>query len=226
LQLAEEQSFVRPHCAVADHELASPSRRFAGADAGHPTGRRVHSPTASPSKDITFNFSTSGHGCGRVDGGGACGPGSHPIIDDLTKQVTEATAESASSRARVAARRSHAAGQDLLRDAGVSVKPVVGGVEIAVRYITRAHEHFQLRGRFVPSGRHLLGIRQSRQPAPQARRLRAAPSATAGGRRSLGRTRQFVIPVAVRESAAADNIPMHSRENSDRLSWTLSRWWS
>jgi len=39
------------------------------------------------------------------------------------------------------------------------VKPVVGGVEIGVRYLTRAHERFQLRATLYQAAVHLLGLR-------------------------------------------------------------------
>jgi hypothetical protein len=80
------------------------------------------------------------------------------IIDDLTKQVTEATAESARQAEQewqraVPTQR----GKTFSGTPGVSVKPVVGGVEIAVRYITRAHERFQLRAALYQAAVHLLG---------------------------------------------------------------------
>jgi hypothetical protein len=37
------------------------------------------------------------------------------------------------------------------------VKPVVGGVEIAVRYITRANERYQLRAKLNQAAVDLLG---------------------------------------------------------------------
>jgi hypothetical protein len=40
---------------------------------------------------------------------------------------------------------------------GVSVKPTVGGVEIAIRYITRANERFRLRAKLYQAAVDLLG---------------------------------------------------------------------
>ena len=45
---------------------------------------------------------------------------------------------------------------------GINVKPVVGGVEISVRYITRANERFQLRAKLYQDAVDLLG----QKPAP------------------------------------------------------------
>jgi hypothetical protein len=39
----------------------------------------------------------------------------------------------------------------------INVKPVVGGVEIAVRYITRANERYQLRAKLNQAAVDLLG---------------------------------------------------------------------
>jgi len=39
----------------------------------------------------------------------------------------------------------------------INVKPVIGGVEIAVRYITRANERYQLRAKLYQAAVDLLG---------------------------------------------------------------------
>jgi hypothetical protein len=44
------------------------------------------------------------------------------------------------------------------------VKPVVGGVEIAVRYITRANERFAVRAKLYQQAVDLLGV----SPAPHS----------------------------------------------------------
>ena len=45
----------------------------------------------------------------------------------------------------------------------VNVKPVVGGVEIAIRYITRANERFLLRAKLYQAAVDLLGERPVNQ---------------------------------------------------------------
>jgi len=133
---------------VAWWQTAPPSRKAASP-----------SPTASPSKDNYFNFSTSGQWLwDELRVVVPAGQDPYPIIDDLTKQVTEATAESARQAEQewqraVPTQR----GKTFSGTPGVSVKPVVGGVEIAVRYITRAHERFQLRAALYQAAVHLLG---------------------------------------------------------------------
>jgi len=74
------------------------------------------------------------------------------------KQVAEATADSARQAEQewersVPAQR----GKGFVGTHGVNVKPVVGGVEIAVRYITRANERFMLRAKLYQAAVDLLG---------------------------------------------------------------------
>ena len=46
----------------------------------------------------------------------------------------------------------------------INIKPVVGGIEIAVRYVTRANERYQLRAKLYQSAVELMG-KQSARPA-------------------------------------------------------------
>ena len=49
----------------------------------------------------------------------------------------------------------------------INVKPVAGGIEIAVRYITRANERYQLRAKLNQAAVDLLG-QDSVSPVPAA----------------------------------------------------------
>jgi small-conductance mechanosensitive channel len=128
-------------------------------DAGHPTGRRVTFTNSFAIEGHYFNFSTSGQWLwDELTVVVPAGQDPYPIVDDITKQVVEATAESARQAEQewqraVPTQR----GKTFSGAPGVSVKPVVGGVEIAVRYITRAHERFKLRASLYQSAVHLLG---------------------------------------------------------------------
>jgi hypothetical protein len=54
----------------------------------------------------------------------------------------------------------------------INVKPVIGGVELAVRYITRANERYQLRSKLYQIAVDLLGAKNPAQvdaPDPTAR---------------------------------------------------------
>src|ERR1039457_5390046 len=122
-------------------------------DSGHPTGRRVTFTNSFAIEGHYFNFSTSGQWLwDELHIVVPAGQDPYPIVDAISKQVAEATAESARlaeqewQRAVPAQR-----GKKFSGAPDINVKPVVGGVEIAVRYITRANERFQLRARLYQS---------------------------------------------------------------------------
>ena len=128
-------------------------------DPGHPTGRRVTFTNSFAIEKHYFNFSTSGQWLwDELQVVVPAGRDPYPIVDAITKQVAEATAESARQAEQewersVPAQR----GKGFVGTPGVNVKPVVGGVEIAVRYITRANERFMLRAKLYQSAVELLG---------------------------------------------------------------------
>jgi small-conductance mechanosensitive channel len=128
-------------------------------DPGHPTGRRVTFTNSFAIEGHYFNFSTSGQWLwDELQVVVPAGRDPYPIVDALMKQVVEATAESARlaeqewQRAVPAQRAKVFSGTP-----GVNVKPVVGGVEIAIRYITRANERFLLRAKLYQAAVDLLG---------------------------------------------------------------------
>jgi small-conductance mechanosensitive channel len=128
-------------------------------DAGHPTGRRVTFTNSFAIEGHYFNFSTSGQWLwDELKVVVPAGQDPYPIVDEITKLVTEATAENAREAEQewqraVPSQR----GKSFSGTPGVSVKPVVGGVELGVRYLTRAHERFQLRATLYQAAVHLLG---------------------------------------------------------------------
>jgi small-conductance mechanosensitive channel len=128
-------------------------------DPGHPTGRRVTFTNSFAIEKHYFNFSTSGQWLwDELQVVVPAGRDPYPIVDAIMKQVSEATAESARQaeeewqRAVPAQRAKVFSGKP-----GVNLKPVVGGVEIAIRYITRAHERFLLRAKLYQAAVDLLG---------------------------------------------------------------------
>jgi small-conductance mechanosensitive channel len=128
-------------------------------DAGHPTGRRVTFTNSFAIEGHYFNFSTSGQWLwDELQVVVPAGRDPYPIVDAITKQVGEATAESAHQaeeewQRAVPAQR----GKVFSGTPGVNVKPVVGGVEISIRYITRANERFLLRAKLYQAAVDLLG---------------------------------------------------------------------
>ncbi|HEX3914182.1 MAG TPA: mechanosensitive ion channel domain-containing protein [Steroidobacteraceae bacterium] len=134
-------------------------------DSGHPTGRRVTFTNSFAIEGHYFNFSTSGQWLwDELQLVVPIGRDPYPIVDSITKQVVEATADS-SRQAEQEWQRAVPAqrGKAFSGTPGVSVKPVVGGVEIAVRYITRANERFMVRAKLYQQAVDLLG---AKPPAP------------------------------------------------------------
>ncbi|HVH82772.1 MAG TPA: mechanosensitive ion channel domain-containing protein [Steroidobacteraceae bacterium] len=136
------------------------------ADAGHPTGRRVTFTNAFAIEGHYFNFSTTGQWL--WDELLVMVPfdrDARAIADAIQKEVTEATAES--SREAEAEWQRAARGRKLgfTAQPGIAIRPAPGGggVEIAVRYVTRAAERFALRSRLYQSAVQLLS-----QPKPAA----------------------------------------------------------
>jgi small-conductance mechanosensitive channel len=135
-------------------------------DAGHPTGRRVTFTNSFAIQGHYFNFSTSGQWL--WDEVLVLVPyqrDPHPIADTLYKEVLEATTESSKQaehewQATASGRR----GAPISAAPGISIRPAVGGVEVAVRYVTRASERFGVRARLYKSAVEILG--QNAQPRP------------------------------------------------------------
>jgi small-conductance mechanosensitive channel len=130
-------------------------------DSGHPTGRRVTFTNSFAIEGHYFNFSTSGQWLwDELQVVVPVGRDPYPIVDAITKQVVEATRESAQQAEQewqraVPAQR----GKVFSGTPGINVKPVVGGVEIAVRYITRANERFLVRAKLYQAAVDLLGAK-------------------------------------------------------------------
>jgi small-conductance mechanosensitive channel len=127
-------------------------------DAGHPTGRRVTFTNSFAISGHYFNFSTSGQWL--WDELSVMVPydrDPHAVADAIQKEVTAATAKDATQAEqewRRASRGQRSVG--FTAQPGVAVRPAAGGVEIAVRYVTRASERLALRARLYQSAVQLL----------------------------------------------------------------------
>jgi small-conductance mechanosensitive channel len=128
-------------------------------DSGRPTGRRVTFTNSFAIEGHYFNFSTSGQWLwDELQVVVPVGQDPYPILDAITKQVTEVTAESARQAEQEWQRAVPATrGKVFAGTPGVNVKPIVGGVEIAIRYITRANERSVLRAKLYQAAVDLLG---------------------------------------------------------------------
>src|ERR1700693_5086790 len=118
-------------------------------DSGHPTGRRATFTNSFAIEGHYFNFSTSGQWLwDELQIVVPAGVDPYPIVAAIQKKVHEATAEGAQQGerewqrgAKARERRASAAVP------AINIKPVIGGIEIAVRYITRANERYQQRAK-------------------------------------------------------------------------------
>jgi len=128
-------------------------------DTGHPTGRRVTFTNSFAIEGHYFNFSTSGQWLwDELQVVIPSGRDPYAVIDAIQKKVAAATAESAKQAEQEWQRAARSRDMKSLTAApAVSVKPIIGGVEVSVRYITRASERYQMRARLYQAAVDLLG---------------------------------------------------------------------
>lgn len=135
-------------------------------DTGHPTGRRVTFMNNFAIEGHYFNFSTAGQWMwDELQVLLPAGQDPYPLIEAIQAKVQEATQESAKQAEQEWKR---AAGS---REVGsfqmapaISVKPAGGGIELSVRYITRANERYALRTRLYQAIVELLGKKETPPP--------------------------------------------------------------
>jgi len=137
-------------------------------DSGHPTGRRVTFTNSYAIEGHYFNFSTSGQWMwDELQVVIPTGQDPYPVIDAIQKKVAEATSETAKQAEQEWQHVARSWQMSALSAApAINVKPVIGGVEIAVRYITSANERYQLRAKLNQAAVDLLG--QKAVPPPAA----------------------------------------------------------
>ena len=137
-------------------------------DSGHPTGRRVTFTNSYAIEGHYFNFSTSGQWMwDELHVVLPTGQDPYPVIDAIQKKVAEATSESAKEAEQEWQRAARSRQMNALSAApAINVKPIIGGIEIAVRYITRANERYQLRAKLYQAAVDLLGGKNVRLPPP------------------------------------------------------------
>lgn len=128
-------------------------------DSGHPTGRRVTFTNSFAIEGHYFNFSTTGQWLwDELQVVLPPDKDPYPMIDAIHKKVAEATRESAQQAERewrTAATSRGLSGFSV--EPAISVRPVIGGIEVAVRYITRASERYQLKSTLNQAAVKLLG---------------------------------------------------------------------
>lgn len=135
-------------------------------DAGHPTGRKVAFVNSFAIEGHYFNFSTSGQWLWdelQILVPSAQDP--YPILDAIQKLVTTATEGNARLAEEEWQRATHR--ERLLSVSAapaINLRPTTAGVEVHVRYITRAQERYATRTKLYQDIVALLHQRQS-EPA-------------------------------------------------------------
>ncbi len=139
-------------------------------DSGHPTGRRVTFTNSYAIEGHYFNFSTSGQWMwDELQVVLPTGQDPYPVIDAIQKKVAEATTETAKQAEQEWKNVARSRQVNTLSAApAINVKPVIGGVEIAVRYITSANERYQMRAKLYQAAVDLLGAKAVAPPAAPA----------------------------------------------------------
>jgi len=127
-------------------------------DSGHPTGRRVTFTNSFAIQGHYFNFSTTGQWL--WDELRLVVPADqdlYAVVEAITQAVKAATADNARAAEeewRRAAPSRKTSG--FTAEPAINVKPVLGGTEISLRYITRANERYALRSKLYQSAVDLL----------------------------------------------------------------------
>jgi small-conductance mechanosensitive channel len=133
-------------------------------DAGHPTGRRVTFTNSFAIEGHYFNFSTSGQWL--WDELSVLVPydhDPHAIADAILKEVTASTANDASQAEEEWKRAARGRAMSFNAQPAIAVRPSAGGagVDVAVRYVTRASERLSMRARLYQTAVQLLGAAQA-----------------------------------------------------------------
>src|SRR6266446_2929989 len=133
-------------------------------DSSHPTGRRVTFTNSFAIEGHYFNFSTSGQWLwDELQIVVPVGQDPYPIVDAIQKKVVEATAKGAQQAEKEwqGTAKSREMNSQTAAPA-INIKPVIGGIELAVRYVTRANERYQTRAKLYEAAVGLL--RQKARP--------------------------------------------------------------
>lgn len=133
-------------------------------DSSHPTGRRVSFVNSFAIEGHFFNFTTSGQW--MWDELQLLIPASqdpYPIIDGIQKLVEQETATNAAkAEAEWRETTSRYRAKTLSAVPGINVQPTGSGIELRIRYITRAYERHETRKRLYES---IIGLMHGRREA-------------------------------------------------------------
>jgi small-conductance mechanosensitive channel len=130
-------------------------------DSGHPTGRRVTFTNSYAIEGHYFNFSTTGQWLwDELQVVLPAGKDPYPMVEAIRKKVLEATQQSMQQAEEEWSKASNSREMaGFSAKPAISVKPVVGGIELGVRYITRANERYLIRTKLYQGAIEVLGTK-------------------------------------------------------------------
>ena len=135
-------------------------------DSGHPTGRRVTFTNSFAIEGHYFNFSTTGQWLwDELQVVLPPGQDPYPMVEAIQKKVLEATEQSMQQAEEEWSKASNSREMSgFSAMPAISVKPVQGGIELGIRYITRATERYLLRAKLYQAAIEVLGARTGAPP--------------------------------------------------------------
>jgi small-conductance mechanosensitive channel len=138
-------------------------------DSGHPTGRRVTFTNSFAVEGHYFNFSTSGQWLwDELQIVLPAGQNPYPMVEAIQKIVIDATSEAAKQAEMEWKGAAKSRDAKISAAPAINVKPVIGGVEISVRYVTRANERSSLRAKLNHAAVDLLASGPKPGPKPES----------------------------------------------------------
>jgi small-conductance mechanosensitive channel len=147
-------------------------------DQGHPTGRRVSFINSFAIRGQYFNFSTTGQWMwDEIRFSIPAAEENYAMIELIHAAVlkeTEKDARLAEAEWKRSSR--HAGLSQFAADPAVEMRPGPAGINIVVRYVTRASERFEVRNRLYERVIGLLNKPPESQPGPAEPQVQTAPS--------------------------------------------------
>jgi small-conductance mechanosensitive channel len=146
-------------------------------DQGHPTGRRVSFINSFAIRGQYFNFSTTGQWMwDEIRFSIPAAEENYAMIELIHAAVlkeTEKDARLAEAEWKRSSR--HAGLSQFAADPAVEMRPGASGINIVVRYVTRASERFEVRNRLYERVLGLLNKPPAPQPGPEEPPVQAVP---------------------------------------------------
>lgn len=141
------------------------------ADRGHPTGRRITFLNNFAIRGKYFNFTTAGQWMwDEITVSIPESDDTEKIVEEISKAVEKETAESAAVAEEEWKRGARGDGLSLFNAAPVvNLRPSGSGIELLIRYVTRASERFGVRNRLYQQVIELLRKQSTPAPADEPR---------------------------------------------------------